>query len=66
MEECLFFGISNMEQTSFSASIIDTEAAAPPHLPLASIQVIGTSHCKMPPTPVSEAVMAYDNSNDSE
>jgi hypothetical protein len=55
-----------MEQTSFSASIIDTEAAAPPHLPLASIQVIGTSHCKMPPTPVSEAVMAYDNSNDSE
>jgi hypothetical protein len=54
------------ELASFSVSIIDTEAAAPPHLPLASIQVIGTSHCKMPPTTVSEAVLAYDSSNDSE
>jgi hypothetical protein len=54
------------EPATFSVSIIDAEAAAPPHLPLASIQVNGTSHCKMPPMAVSEAVLAYDSSNDSE
>jgi hypothetical protein len=47
------------------ASVIDHNAAPPPHLPLSTVQVIGTSHCRMPPTAVSEDVMNYVSSNDS-
>ncbi|KAM0858559.1 hypothetical protein ACQ4PT_047754 [Festuca glaucescens] len=49
----------------FEAVIRDHEAAAPPHLPLSTIQAIGVGHCKIPPTAVSEANLMYDSANDS-
>jgi hypothetical protein len=47
------------------AIIIDAEAAAPPNLPLSTVQVIGATHCQMPSMMLSEVVLQYDNSNDS-
>ncbi|KAM0826097.1 hypothetical protein ACQ4PT_069109 [Festuca glaucescens] len=49
----------------FEAVIRDPEAAAPPHLPVPTVQAIGVGHCKMPPTAVSEAKLMKDSANDS-
>jgi hypothetical protein len=49
----------------FDAVAHDVDAPPPPHLPLETVQAIGTGMCQMPREAVSEAVLLYDSSNDS-
>ncbi|KAM0821901.1 hypothetical protein ACQ4PT_071868 [Festuca glaucescens] len=49
----------------FDATVVDSNAAPPPHLPLKTVHAIATGHCKMHPKEVSEEAMPYDSSNDS-
>lgn len=49
----------------FDAEVIQSNAPAPPLLPLETIQAIGVGLCKMPHAAVSEAAMNYDSSHDS-
>ncbi|KAM0855951.1 hypothetical protein ACQ4PT_049434 [Festuca glaucescens] len=50
----------------YDATIVDNNAAPPPHLPLKTVQAIATGHCQMHPKDMSEEAMLYDSSNDSE
>ena len=52
--------------SQFEASIMDEEEAPPPHLPVETLQAIGTGHCKMPSSMVSEAALNYNSADDSE
>ena len=48
----------------FEAAVIDENAVPPPHIPVNTLQAIGTSHCKIPLGVVSDEVLNYDSSND--
>jgi hypothetical protein len=49
----------------FEAQVIDESAPPPPHLPLTTLQALGTGPCQMHPSDVSEDNLNYDSSNDS-
>ena len=53
-------------ETRFEAAVLDENEAPPPHLPVETLQVIGATHCKMPPTVLSEAALNNTSSNDSD
>jgi hypothetical protein len=49
----------------FEAVAMDHDAPPPPHLPLKTVQAIGTGLCQMPSQMVSDGALMYDSSNDS-
>ena len=49
----------------FEAQVIDERAATPPHLPIPTLQAIGTGPCQMHPSDVTEEALNYDSSYDS-
>jgi hypothetical protein len=49
----------------FEAVAMDHDAPPPPHLPLKTVQAIGTGLCQMPSQMVSDEALMYDSSNDS-
>src|SRR4051812_44227222 len=49
----------------FEAEIINSKASAPSHLPVPTLQALGTGSCHMPPGVVSEDALNYDSSYDS-
>ena len=49
----------------FEAQVIDEKADSPPHLPIPTLQAIGTGPCQMHPMDVSEETLNYDSSYDS-
>lgn len=48
----------------FDAMVRDKSAPPPPHLPVHTMQAIGTGPCKMNANDVSFAALNYDNSDD--
>ncbi|KAM0930643.1 hypothetical protein ACQ4PT_000838 [Festuca glaucescens] len=49
----------------FEAQVLDETAPPPPHLPLTTLQALGTGPCQMHPSDVSEDSLNYDSTNDS-
>jgi hypothetical protein len=49
----------------FEAEVINNKAAPPPHLPVETIQAIGTSHCKLPSAMVTKEILEEESSDDS-
>jgi hypothetical protein len=52
-------------ETHFEAEVINQKAAPPPHLPIETIQTIGTSHCKLPSAMVTKEILEDGESDDS-
>jgi hypothetical protein len=51
-------------EAHFEAEIINSKATPPPHLPIETIQTIGTSHCKLPSPMVTREILNGDSSDD--
>jgi hypothetical protein len=52
-------------EAHFEAEVINHKAAPPPHLPIETIQAIGTSHCKLPSAMVTKEILDDEVSDDS-
>ena len=49
----------------FEASVVDTSAPEPPHLPVPTLQAIGIGQCQIASTMLTEEELNYDSTNDS-
>ncbi|KAM0825908.1 hypothetical protein ACQ4PT_069217 [Festuca glaucescens] len=49
----------------FEALVLDDTAPPPPHLPMSTLQALGTGPCQMHPSDVSDDSLNYDSTNDS-
>lgn len=52
-------------EAHFEAEVINSKAGPPPHLPIETIQTIGTSHCKLPSAKVTREILNGDSTDDS-
>jgi hypothetical protein len=52
-------------EAHFEAEVINDKVAPPPHLPIETIQAIGTSHCKLPSAMVTKEILEEESSDDS-
>jgi len=57
--------ICNLDE-QFEATVLDENEEPPPHLPVAALQIIGTTHCKMPPSVLSEEALNHNSDDDSD